>query len=103
MCSSDLSGSIVNVPLVRATEAEFVAWAKGREVVGTAGAAEMDYREAKVGADAVVLMGGESDGLTRGLVTACSKVVRIPMWGRTESLNLAVSTGVMLYEVMRIR
>jgi len=28
-------------------------------------------------------------------------VVRIPMWGGTESLNLAVAVGVMLYEMRR--
>ena len=102
-CVRATSGSIVNVPLVRCTEAEFVGWAKGKEVVGTAGSATLDYREAKVGRDAVVLMGSESDGLTLGLAAACSRLVRIPMWGLTESLNLAVSTGVMLYEVMRGR
>ncbi len=100
-CVRATSGSIANVPLVRCTEEAFVAWAAGREVIGTAGSAKLDYREAKVGKDAVVLMGSESDGLTPGLLAACSQVVRIPMWGRTESLNLAVSTGVMLYEVMR--
>ena len=100
-CVRASSGSIANVPLVRCSEVEFVGWAKGKEVVGTAGSAELDYRVAKVGQDAVVLMGNESDGLTPGLTAACSRLVRIPMWGRTESLNLAVSTGVMLYEVRR--
>jgi RNA methyltransferase, TrmH family len=102
-CVRATSGSIANVPLVRATEAEFVAWAKGREVLGTAGSATVDYRQAKVGADAVVLMGSESDGLTPGLLAACTQVVRIPMWGRTESLNLAVSVGVMLYGIAHSR
>jgi RNA methyltransferase, TrmH family len=102
-CVRATSGSIANVPLVRCTEEAFVTWAAGREVVGTAGEATLDFREAKVGLDAVVLMGNESDGLTAGLTAACALVVRIPMWGWTESLNLAVSTGVMLYEVMRVR
>jgi len=102
-CVRATSGSIANVPLVRCTEQAFVAWAAGREVVGTAGSATLDYRQAKVGTDAVVLLGSESDGLTPGLTAACARLVRIPMWGRTESLNLAVSTGVMLYEVRRGR
>ncbi len=102
-CVRATSGSIANVPLVRCSEAEFVAWARGREVVGMAGGADLDYRDAKAGKEVVVLMGSESDGLTPGLTATCARLVRIPMWGRTESLNLAVSTGVMLYEVMRGR
>ncbi len=106
-CVRATSGSIANVPLVRCTEAEFVAWAHGtqerREVVGTAGDATLDYRNAGVGHDAVILMGSESDGLAPALTAACTRVVRIPMWGQTESLNLAVATSVMLYEVMRGR
>ena len=102
-CVRATSGSVANVPLVRCAEIEFVAWANGREVVGTAGSATLDFREAKVGHDAVVLMGSESDGLTPALTAVCSRLVRMPMWGRTESLNLAVSTGVILYEVMRGR
>jgi len=39
--------------------------------------------------------------LTPGLLAACSRLVRIPMWGGAESLNLAVATGVMLYEMRR--
>lgn len=102
-CVRATAGSIANVPLVRVTEAEFIGWAKGRAVVGTAGSAKLDFREGAVSRDAVVLLGSESDGLPSELLAACSKVVRIPMWGRTESLNLAVSAGVMLYEVMRGR
>jgi len=100
-CVRATSGSIAAVPLARCTEGAFVAWAIGREVIGTAGGASLDYREAKAGADVVVLMGSESDGLSAGLLAACSRVVCIPMWGGTESLNLAVAVGVMLYEVRR--
>ncbi len=46
-------------------------------------------------------MGNESEGLTPALRAACTRLVRIPMPGGTESLNLAVATGVMLYEMAR--
>jgi len=100
-CVRATAGSIASVALVRCPQDEFVAWATGREVIGTAGSAKLDYRQAKAGENAVVLMGSESNGLTPGLLAACSRVVRIPMWGGTESLNLAVAVGVMLYEVQR--
>jgi RNA methyltransferase, TrmH family len=106
-CVRATSGSIANVPLTRCSEAGFVAWVghgmARREVVGTSGEAKLNYREHMVGRNGVVLMGSESDGLTAPLAGACARLVRIPMWGRTESLNLAVATGVMLYEAMRGR
>jgi RNA methyltransferase, TrmH family len=100
-CVRATSGSISAVPLVGCTQAEFVAWASGREVIGTAGGAAQDYDAEKAPADAVLLMGSESDGLPPELLAVCSCVVRIPMWGGTESLNLAVATAVMLYEMRR--
>jgi TrmH family RNA methyltransferase len=48
-------------------------------------------------------MGGEGPGLTPELAAACSRLVRIPMVGCIDSLNLAVATALMLYEVRRER
>ena len=101
-CIRATSGSIASVPLARCTEADFLAWANGRELIGTAGDATLDYRQANARKNAVILMGNESDGLTEVLRAACTRLVCIPMWGKAESLNLAIATGVMLYEVRRI-
>ena len=46
-------------------------------------------------------MGNEQAGLTDALADACDRLVRIPQAGRADSLNLAVATGVMLFEVRR--
>ncbi len=48
-------------------------------------------------------MGSERQGLTHEQQAACDVVVRIPMVGRSDSLNLAVATGVMLYELLAQR
>ena len=50
-----------------------------------------------------MLMGSEGPGLTDNLAGACSRLVKIPMAGRLDSLNLAVATALMLYEVRRPR
>jgi TrmH family RNA methyltransferase len=44
-------------------------------------------------------MGGEGPGLTNELAGACSKLVKIPMSGNLDSLNLAIATALMLYQV----
>jgi TrmH family RNA methyltransferase len=98
-------GSVFHVPIARASHADFAAlrarW--GGTVVGTHLAATTDYRGAGYDGPVLVVMGGEQAGLTPALAEACGLLVRIPMAGRADSLNLAVATGVMLFEVMRDR
>jgi TrmH family RNA methyltransferase len=46
-------------------------------------------------------MGNEQQGLTDELTSACDQLIKIPMNGKSDSLNLAVSTGIALYESIR--
>ena len=97
-------GSIFAVPVARASEQAFLAWRKGFGglVAGTHLKGSVDYRTVDYGGSPVVLlMGNEQQGLPESLADACDRLVRIPQAGRADSLNLAVATGVMLYEVRR--
>jgi TrmH family RNA methyltransferase len=49
----------------------------------------------------LLLMGNEQQGLPDELAKTCDKLLRIPQAGRADSLNLAVATGVMLFEIRR--
>jgi RNA methyltransferase, TrmH family len=98
-------GSIFNGPLLR-TEAEpFRVWATRwpGDVVGTHLSGSEDFRAAPYREPVLMLMGSEGPGLTEHLAGACSRLVKIPMAGRLDSLNLAVATALMLYEVRRPR
>jgi len=44
-------------------------------------------------------MGSEREGLSPKLIQICDKLVKIPMAGKSDSLNLAVATSVCLYEI----
>lgn len=97
-------GSIFAVPVARVSEGDFIAWRKGfpGRLVGTHMEGQMDYREpAYREGPTVLLMGNEQSGLTGSLAEACDILVRIPQAGRADSLNLAVATGVMLFEARR--
>jgi RNA methyltransferase, TrmH family len=97
-------GSIFNVPLVRANEDALIAQAKrlGARLIGThLTATTIDFRQVDYSQPLILLMGNEQQGLTEKLSAACDALVRIPMHGRADSLNLAVSTGLMIYEAMR--
>ncbi len=94
-------GSLFALQLVRATPAELMRWKHRHQcqLVGTSPAATLDYRSARYQAPLVLLMGWERQGLTPEQQARCDLMVRIPMVGSADSLNLAVATGVMLYEI----
>ncbi|MBX3575295.1 MAG: RNA methyltransferase [Mesorhizobium sp.] len=97
-------GSVFAVPVARASEQEFLAWRKGFGglVVGTHLKGAVDYRSVPyAGKPVMLLMGNEQQGLPDSLAAACDKLVLIPQAGRADSLNLAVATGVMLFEIRR--
>ena len=50
-----------------------------------------------------LVFGHERDGLASDLTTSVERVIRIPMLGRKESLNVATAAGVVLYELVRRR
>lgn len=97
-------GSIFAVPVAKASTEAFLEWRKGFSgtLVGTHLAGAIDYRKAGYkGRPVVLLMGNEQQGLPQDLAAVCDTLVRIPQAGRADSLNLAVATGVMLFEIRR--
>ncbi|MET3599141.1 TrmH family RNA methyltransferase [Martelella mangrovi] len=97
-------GSVFALPVSRAEPRAFLDWAKnsGAEIVATHLAGSVDYRTIDYSKKPVVLlMGNEQQGLPAELADGAGRLARIPQQGRADSLNLAVATGVMLYEARR--
>lgn len=96
-------GSLFAVPLATATVDEFFAWRSASKVSVMAASMRGDHahHEARYGDRTCVLMGNEQSGLPRQVEDLCDELVRIPMAGRAESLNLGIAAGVMIYEVWR--
>ena len=59
---------------------------------------EHDYNSA-----VALVMGAEGDGLRRLTAEQCDHLIKLPMLGSVESLNVSVATGVCLYEILRSR
>src|ERR1700739_929050 len=51
----------------------------------------------------VLVLGSEGSGISKEILRLCDKQVRIPLMGKIESLNVSVSTAVVLYEAVRQR
>lgn len=97
-------GSIFAQPVAKAGMEEFLEWRKGfggllvgAHLKGAVDYRSINYRDRPV----VVLMGNEQQGLPDALAETCDRLVRIPQAGRADSLNLAVATGIMLFEIRR--
>jgi TrmH family RNA methyltransferase len=97
-------GSIFAVPVAKASLEAFLAWRGSFSglVVGTHLKGAVDYRSVDfAGKPVLLVMGNEQQGLPEDLAANCDRLLRIPQAGRADSLNLAVATGVMLYEIRR--
>ena len=72
-------------------------------VVGTSGDAGRSYTEWDWARPSALVMGSEGSGLHRLVAENCDALVRIPMYGKIESLNVSVAAGVILFEAKRQR
>ena len=98
-------GAIFSQKLVRASLSDFVSWKKSQSIflVGTSDKAKVDYHQHTYETPLVILMGSERQGLQETHLSICDSVVRIPMLGRSDSLNLSIATAVLLYEIFNQR
>ena len=94
-------GSLFAQKIVRTTAPEFAAWRTqhGVVLVGTSPHAATSYRAFDWPQRTVLWLGGEREGLSQTQQAACDAVVRIPMVGTCDSLNVATAAAVLLYEV----
>ena len=95
-------GALFTVPVARASWDEFHAWLREGpgQLVGLSLDTDADYRSASYAAPTFLLTGNEAQGMPEAMAAACDLLVKIPMLGKADSLNAAVATAVMAYEVL---
>jgi 23S rRNA (guanosine2251-2'-O)-methyltransferase len=100
------SGAAETVPVYIVTNlARTLRWLKGEGVwiIGTAGEAQQTLYQTDFKISMALVIGAEEKGMRRLTREQCDLLVKLPMLGTVESLNLSVATGVLLYEVLRQR
>ena len=101
------AGALARVPVARAANlARTLASYQdaGVFVAGLDASGDTPVRDLELAAAPLVLViGSEGRGLSRIVARSCDVLVRIPIVGRTESLNAGVAAGIALYEVAAIR
>lgn len=94
-------GSIFAVPMVRLDRDGFIDLCRrwSGDIVGTHLSATSDFRAVAYQGPSLLLMGSEGPGLSQALAAQCTQLIKIPMAGRLDSLNLAVATALTLFQI----
>ena len=98
-------GAIFTQSVSVASWPEFLTWLRGGpgQLVGTSLNTENDYQTVRYVAPTFILVGNEAQGLPVAYEAECDLLVKMPMRGKADSLNAAVATAVMAYEVLNQR
>lgn len=100
------SGAAETVPIYKVTNlARALGWLKeaGIWIVGAAGEAEKTVYQTDLNLPLALIVGAEEKGMRRLTRENCDFLVKIPMQGQVESLNVSVATGILLFEALRQR
>lgn len=77
--------------------------ANGFWIYGTALDDSVDYRTVDYSGKIAIVVGNEGTGISKSILKSCDFLIKIPMYGKTNSLNASVAAGITIYEVIRNR
>jgi len=98
-------GTVFSVPVASADTPETLRWLSEHDIAlaATTPEADLNYTEVDYTGSIAIAVGGEKYGLTKEILAAAAYRIRIPMAGRANSLNVATSAAVVIYEAVRQR
>lgn len=100
------AGAIYKIPVCREDNLkdtiEFLK-SSGLQIVSCTEKAEKPFYESDFRGPLAIIMGSEDDGISEEYLKRSDIMVRIPLLGETESLNVSVAAGILLYEVVKQR
>ncbi len=98
-------GTVFSVQLAQADTQEAIDWLRNRNIniLAAAPDAVSKYDEMDLGEPTAFVLGAEHSGLSLQWTQAATERIHIPMRGQIDSLNVAVATGILLFEARRQR
>lgn len=98
-------GTVFSVPLVVAEKENVLFWLKRNKIFSfaTTPRAKKFYTEIDFTKSTALVIGTEHEGLSDFWIQNTDAQIKIPMLGKIDSLNVSVSTAVILYEIIRQR
>ena len=98
------SGAIFNVPICKVShikDAIFLLKQHEIKIYGASEKSETDLYQTNFGKKQAIIMGSEGKGLSSSVIKLCDSLIKIPLLGKIESLNVSVACGAILYELVR--
>ena len=98
-------GTVFSVPVASDSTEATLQWLRDHDItlVATTPDTDLDYTDVDYTGPVAVAVGAEKYGLTDEVLAAAQRKVRIPMAGRANSLNVATSAAIVIYEAVRQR
>ena len=96
-------GALFHQKLIRTTYNSLDRWIRRHscQVVGASPDGEVDFHRFRYPRSTILFLGEERKGLSKNQQDLCDRLVRIPMVGKSDSLNLGVAGSLLLYEVYK--
>ncbi len=98
-------GAVFKIPIVQGVTGAALrqfCQDQGRQLIGTAPEGTLSYTDGAYDRPSVLAFGNEGNGLSHDLIQQCDQVLSIPMRHTTESLNLSMSVGIVLYKAWEV-
>ena len=98
------SGAIFNVPICKVShikDAIFLLKQHEIKIYGASEKSDTDLYQTNFGKKQAIIMGSEGKGLSNSVIKLCDSLIKIPLLGKIESLNVSVACGAILYELVR--
>lgn len=100
------AGALLKIPVCRehniVDALKFIV-SSGIKVVAATEKASQNYTETSMTEPLAIVMGAEDEGVSPEILRMCDNMVKIPMLGTIDSLNVSVAAGVLIYEAVRQR
>lgn len=100
------AGALMKIPVCREqnlTDALKYLNSCGIKIMAATEKAKQNYTEVIMSEPIAIVMGSEDEGVSPENIRLCDEMIRIPMLGTIESLNVSVAAGVLIYEAVRQR
>jgi len=92
-------GSIFHIPVVSKDLREEITILQSKNILVLASALEhaISYESVQVTGKSALIVGNEGSGIKKELLEVADKIVKIPIYGKAESLNVSVAAGILMY------
>ena len=100
------AGAIFNIPICKVNhikDAIYHLQSMNISIISASEKSEKNIYDVDLNVPLAIIMGSEQKGINKSIINLSNESVKLPMYGKIESLNVSVACGIFLYEVVRQR